>query len=79
MVVVEAKILAVLIGMAIAAVGVGFVLFGAPLTALLNQMYSRLPGKFQYPMWFHRVFGGTLVAFGLLFALVGGLTAKSMP
>jgi hypothetical protein len=52
----------------------GAVLFselGGRLTTGLNKLYVRMPGKFQYPSWFHRLFGGIFFAFGIVFVLAG--------
>jgi hypothetical protein len=38
-------------------------------------MYRRLPGRFQYPAWYHQAFGGFIVGFGILIASVGGTLA----
>jgi hypothetical protein len=71
----EAKLGAALIGLAVVAIGVGFVLFGAPLIVSLNNLYARLPGRFQYPLWWHRFVGGIIGAIGLLIAVLGILLA----
>ena len=73
-----AKLVAILIGVAIILVGYWFFSRGAPLIQGLNRSYARYPGmlgRFRYPSWFHQFFGGMIVAFGLLFAVVGGVAA----
>ncbi len=66
-----AKMVPLLIGLGTLAVGVGMIRFGAPIVLSLNKLYARLPGRFQYPLWWHRLVGGMFVAAGLLFAVVG--------
>ena len=51
-------------------VGVGIFKFGRPLTVYSNKVYARLPGSFQYPAWYHRLFGATVCAFGLIIVAV---------
>lgn len=69
----QAKIIALATGLVLIAIGAAFIRFGAPLIASLNQMYARLPGRFQYPRWFHLVFGSAVCGFGL-FILILSLT-----
>jgi hypothetical protein len=71
----EAKLVAALMGLAVLAIGVGLMRFGAPLIVSLNNLYARLPGRFQYPLWWHRVVGGIIGAIGLLIAVLGMLLA----
>jgi hypothetical protein len=66
----------------VVAVGLGFVIaggaiarYGAPAIMALNRIYARLPGRFQYPPWWHRLFGAMFVALGVLIAAVGGVLA----
>ena len=73
-----AKLIAVLIGGAFVLLGYWFFSRGAPLIGGLNQSYARYPGilgRFRYPSWYHRFMGGAFIAFGLLVAVVGGVTA----
>ena len=70
-----AKVGAVALGLAFIVAGVLLMRFGRPLVDGLNRMYAWLPGRAAYPAWYHRVFGGVLVGFGLLVAVVGGVTA----
>lgn len=69
------KLMAVFLGLIPVAIGVGFIRLGAPLIALLNKLYARLPGRFQYPRWWHRLVGGLFVAIGLLIAIPGAILA----
>jgi hypothetical protein len=49
--------------------------FGGPVFVGLNKMFARLPGRWQYPAWWHRFLGAIIVGFGLLFAVTGALLA----
>lgn len=70
-----AKLGVALIGLAVMAIGVGFMRFGAPLILSLNNLYARLPGRFQYPVWWHRLVGGIIGAIGLLIVVLSILLA----
>ncbi len=73
-----AKLVAILIGAAFILIGYWFFSRGAPLIQGLNRSYARYPGvlgRFRYPSWFHQFFGGLVMAFGLLIAVVGGVAA----
>ncbi len=69
------KLGAIAIGFAFIGVGIGIIRLGAPLMSSLNKMYQHVPGKFQYPPWWHKLFGGLIVGFGVLVAVVGGALA----
>lgn len=71
----QAKLGAVGLGVAFVLAGAAIIRFGASAIASLNRMYARLPGGFQYPAWWHRLFGAIVVGFGLLVAVVGGTLA----
>jgi len=58
-------------GVALIAVGVGLIRFGGRLTGAFNKVYARLPGRFQYPSWWHRLIGGFFCALGLLGVVLG--------
>ena len=73
---VEGKLLAALLGLAFVIAGVAIARYGAPVMVALNRLYSVLPGRMRYPMWFHKVFGGAIVLFGMLIAIVGVLTIR---
>jgi hypothetical protein len=66
---------AVALGLAFVIGGVAFMRVGAAPMAALNRLNARLPGKVQYPAWYHRFFGGIILAFGLLVAILGGALA----
>ncbi len=66
-----AKLWPLTIGLGIIAIGVGMIRYGAPIIASLNKLYARLPGRFRYPVWWHRLLGGLFVAFGLLYTVAG--------
>jgi len=70
-----AKLGAIGVGLVIAVAGAAIVRFGAPAIVALNKTYARLPGRFQYPLWWHRLLGGMFVVFGVLIASVGGVLA----
>lgn len=73
-----AKLVAVLLGVFFILVGYWFFSRGAPLIQGLNHSYARYPGilgRFRYPPWYHQFFGGLVMAFGLLIAVVGGVAA----
>jgi hypothetical protein len=72
---VAGKFIAIGLGLAFVGIGSLFIAKGGRLTAALNAMYTRLPGRFQYPAWYHRAFGGFIVGFGILIASVGGTLA----
>jgi di/tricarboxylate transporter len=72
--VVTRSLLAIVAGLAIATAGVGFGRYGSPVTEALNRLYSTLPGRFVYPMWFHKIFGGMVALFGFALAAVGVIT-----
>lgn len=74
-VVLLAKLAAVAVGLAFVVAGAAISRYGAPVIVALNKYYARLPGRFQYPPWWHRLFGTIVVGFGLLIALVGGVLA----
>ena len=69
------KLAAVGVGVGIALVGVVIWLFGSHVTTGLNRIYGKLPGRFQYPRWWHRLLGGFLIAFGVLILSVGAALA----
>ncbi len=66
-----ARLAAIGLGLLFIGAGALFMKWGGRLTSALNALYSRLPGRFQYPSWNHRMFGGLIVAFGVLIACVG--------
>ncbi len=70
-----AKLAALGIGLGFIGIGVAIIRFGGPVFVGLNKMYSRLPGRWQYPAWWHRFLGAIIVGFGLLFAVAGVLLA----
>ena len=72
---VEAKLVALAIGLAIAGVGIAFGRFGSPVITALNRLYSSMPGRFQYPLWWHKLVGALFFTVGMLIAIVGLLTA----
>lgn len=68
----QGRILALAVGAGVMILGaVLFSKLGSRLTTELNKLYVRLPGRFQYPAWFHRLIGGIFLAFGLVFVLAG--------
>ena len=68
----QGRILALAVGAGVMILGaLLFSELGSRLTTGLNKLYVRLPGRFQYPAWFHRLFGGIFFAFGLVFVLAG--------
>ena len=77
--VIGAKLLALLIGAGICAVGFWMMRFGEPIITALNRGYARLPFKFQYPLWWHRFTGALFVGIGLLFAIAGLVFAQRLP
>jgi hypothetical protein len=70
-----AKLGAVAVGLAFMVAGGAIARYGAPAIVALNKTYARLPGRFQYPPWWHRLLGAMFAAFGLLIAVVGGILA----
>lgn len=69
------KLATLLIGLAAVALGVVMIRYGTPVVASLNKLYLRLPGRFQYPSWWHWLVGSLFVLVGLLFAIGGVLFA----
>ncbi len=60
------KVLIICVGLGITGLGVAlWSSFGAGLQAGLNVDHARLPGRFQYPAWWHRLFGALVIAFGV--------------
>jgi len=57
-------------GVPFIAVGVAIIKFGRPWIDFSNRVYARLPGRFQYPSWYHYLFGTICCAFGLLIIVV---------
>jgi hypothetical protein len=72
----DGKLAALFIGLAIALVGLGLAIFGQPLIAVLNRLYAAMPGRFRYPVWWHRLMGAVFVVVGLLIAGVGLIAVK---
>ena len=70
-----AKLAALGIGLGFIAIGIAIIRLGSPAIVALNRLYERLPGRFQYPAWWHRLLGGIFVGFGVLFAIAGVLLA----
>lgn len=70
-----AKLAALGIGLGFIGSGLAVIRFGGPAFVGLNKMYARLPGRWQYPAWWHRFIGALIVGFGLLFAIAGVLLA----
>lgn len=71
-----AKLVAIVIGVGLIGAGAALVLFGEGVIYRLNRMYAVLPGKYQYPLWWHRFIGGIICGFGLIVAVVGGVLAR---
>ena len=71
-----AKLVVIVVGLGLIGIGTALMLFGEGVISTLNRMYAVLPGKFQYPFWWHRVIGGIVGGFGLIVAVVGGVTAR---
>lgn len=76
MVIVAAKLGAVVLGLAIFVLGLGIVRFGGHVMGRLNRLYEHMPGHFQYPSWWNKLLGGMFCGFGLLVAVAGGVLAK---
>jgi hypothetical protein len=72
----EGKLVAVIVGLAIALAGLGLATFGQVLIVNLNKLYGAMPGRFQYPIWWHKVVGAVIGVIGLLIAVVGLITVK---
>jgi hypothetical protein len=70
-----AKLAALGIGLGFIGIGLAIIRFGGPVFVGLNRMYSRLPGRWQYPAGWHRFLGAIIVGFGLLVAVGGVLLA----
>ncbi len=70
-----AKLAALLIGVAILGIGVTIFRYGSPVIVGLNKLYTRMPGRFQYPAWWHRFLGAIFIGFGALFAVAGVILA----
>jgi hypothetical protein len=70
-----AKLAALGIGLAFIGIGLAIIRLGGPVFVGLNKMYAQLPGRWQYPAWWHRFLGALIVGFGLLFAIAGVLLA----
>lgn len=64
-----AKLVAIVIGVGFIGAGVALMLFGEGVVPMLNRMYAVLPGRFQYPLWWHRFTGGIICGFGLIVAV----------
>jgi len=71
-----AKAIAVGIGLGFIGIGVALMLVGGGVISQLNRVYAALPGKFQYPPWWHRLIGGMICCFGLIVAVAGGGLAR---
>lgn len=71
-----AKTIAVVIGLGLIGIGAALMLVGGAVISRLNRLYAALPGKFQYPRWWHRFIGGIICGFGLIVAVVGGVLAR---
>jgi hypothetical protein len=69
--VIVGKVGVTLIGLGVVAAGVLFMRFGDSVTTALNRDYARMPFKFQYPPWWHRLTGALFVVIGLLVAVMG--------
>jgi hypothetical protein len=72
----EGKLVALVVGLAIVLAGLGLATFGQPLIVNLNKLYGAMPGRFQYPVWWHRLVGALIAVVGLLIAAVGLITMK---
>jgi hypothetical protein len=72
----DGKLVALFIGLAIALVGLGLAIFGRPLIIVLNRLYAAMPGRFRYPVWWHRLVGAVFLLVGLLIAGVGLITVR---
>jgi hypothetical protein len=72
---VAGKLASIGVGLLCVGAGAALIAFGSRLTASLNVMYARLPGRVVYPPWAHRVLGAFFLVFGLVVAGVGGVLA----
>ena len=69
----QTKLVVIGIGLAIGLVGLVVTYFGKPVVIALNKLYARLPGRWQYPPWWHRLIGGIFVGIGLLTVVLGAV------